>query len=211
MDEIIKAVSDTPLPTLLVVGGLFFLLLSVASQVGGQIQMSPKRQITAGLIGLFLLSLGITLSFIPDTPPVSRTTTPTEPEVVDSPSPEPAITSEPTTTADEVLVEYFVALESRDFNRAKELHPNLNVAATEEWLEGINRPTEPIHSIGLVSFEPKASDSPDRKILTTSIRYCRTDGSGTDERKDFFLNRVNGAWVIQAAAQPAEVKSIRCW
>jgi len=61
--ELISSLKDTPLPILLVLAGLFFLLLSVAAKVGGAIEVSPTQQKIAIPIGLSLLSLGIILNF----------------------------------------------------------------------------------------------------------------------------------------------------
>lgn len=71
MKEIITALQSTPLPTLLVVGGLAFLFLAVVGQVGGQLQVPASRQRWAGLIGSILLILGVVLYVIPG--PVSDT------------------------------------------------------------------------------------------------------------------------------------------
>jgi hypothetical protein len=61
--ELISSLKDTPLPILLILAGLFFLLLSVAAKVGGAIEVSPTQQKIAIPIGLSLLSLGIILNF----------------------------------------------------------------------------------------------------------------------------------------------------
>lgn len=63
MTELISSLKDTPLPILLILAGLFFLLLSVAAKVGGAIEVSPAQQKIAIPIGLSLLSLGIILHF----------------------------------------------------------------------------------------------------------------------------------------------------
>jgi hypothetical protein len=65
MKDILVAVKDTPLPTILVIAGIMFLLLSIANQLVGKIAVPPERQRWAGAIGGVLLVLGIALNFIP--------------------------------------------------------------------------------------------------------------------------------------------------
>lgn len=63
--DLVGKVGETPLPTLLVVAGLFFLLLSVAGRLGAMIVVSPGRQAVAALIGAVLLASGIALQTLP--------------------------------------------------------------------------------------------------------------------------------------------------
>jgi hypothetical protein len=65
MEDVLSVLSDTPLPTILVVGGMFFLVLAFASQIGGKIQPKPERQRLSGICGAVLLVAGIALYFIP--------------------------------------------------------------------------------------------------------------------------------------------------
>jgi hypothetical protein len=50
MDSIIAALKDTPLPTILVVAGIAFLLLAVAGQIAGRIVVAPERQRWSAII-----------------------------------------------------------------------------------------------------------------------------------------------------------------
>jgi hypothetical protein len=56
---------DTPIPTILVVSGILFLLLSVADQFAGKISINPARQRLAVVIGSVLIVLGIGLYILP--------------------------------------------------------------------------------------------------------------------------------------------------
>ena len=67
MDSIINALKETPLPTILVVAGIFFLLLSVVNQFMGKINIAPDKQKLAGILGALLLIFGIVLQVIPNT------------------------------------------------------------------------------------------------------------------------------------------------
>jgi hypothetical protein len=44
MGGFLEALKDTPIPTILVVAGIAFLLLSVAGQLTGRIVVPPERQ-----------------------------------------------------------------------------------------------------------------------------------------------------------------------
>jgi hypothetical protein len=65
MENIIAALKDTPLPTILVVAGIAFLLLAVAGQLAGRIVVAPERQRWAAVIGGGLLALGVVLHVVP--------------------------------------------------------------------------------------------------------------------------------------------------
>ena len=58
MDTINK-LFETPLPTLFILAGLFFLVLSVADKLGAKVIVNPKRQSQAILIGAVLIVIGI--------------------------------------------------------------------------------------------------------------------------------------------------------
>jgi len=59
MQELLNAIKDTSIPTILVVSGILFLLLSVADQLAGKISINPARQRVAAAIGGALIILGI--------------------------------------------------------------------------------------------------------------------------------------------------------
>lgn len=71
------AISTTPIPTIIVVAGIFFLVLSVASIKG--IKPSPQRQRNSAIIGIVLLVIGIALyvTTVILTTPFTSTATPT--------------------------------------------------------------------------------------------------------------------------------------
>jgi hypothetical protein len=74
INAFIAALKDTPIPTILVVAGIVFLLLSIAGQLAGRIVVPPERQREAAIIGGFLLVVGVALHIAPpklfDGPPV---------------------------------------------------------------------------------------------------------------------------------------------
>jgi hypothetical protein len=50
MDSVIATLKDTPVPTILVVAGIVFLLLSIAGQLAGRIAVPPERQRQAAIL-----------------------------------------------------------------------------------------------------------------------------------------------------------------
>jgi hypothetical protein len=83
--DIFEALQNTPIPTILVVAGIAFLLLSVAGQLAGRIAVPPERQRHATIIGGLLLVVGVALNIgpqlwtspkplPPDTKPLSPST-----------------------------------------------------------------------------------------------------------------------------------------
>ena len=65
MVDLLTSLKDTPLPTLLILAGLFFLLLSVVAKLGGAIEVNPAQQKLAMAIGLFLLIIGLVVTLKP--------------------------------------------------------------------------------------------------------------------------------------------------
>ncbi len=63
--DLINLISGTPLPTILVVGGMLFIALALGSQIGGKIEMPAERQRMAGILGGALLIVGLAFYFLP--------------------------------------------------------------------------------------------------------------------------------------------------
>ncbi|XCN73600.1 MAG: hypothetical protein Q3M24_02270 [Candidatus Electrothrix aestuarii] len=185
MDKLIAILFGSPVHTLLIVAGLFFLLLAIVSKVGNTITVSPGRQKAAVLIGSILLGLGLFLQF------------------QDSFSPPPP-------SPQGVVANYIHLIDSQQFTEAKKLYPNLNIEAATSWMKSENNPERAIHSINLVDFLDE-DISTSTASLAAKIRYCREDGSGTDEEKIFLLEQTENQWIIQSANQPRSVKMIRCF
>jgi hypothetical protein len=66
MGEIINALKDTPIPTVLVWAGLFFILLTFVNKLGGMIEVQPNQKRWTFFIGLLLLTTGLVLSLSPN-------------------------------------------------------------------------------------------------------------------------------------------------
>jgi Bacterial SH3 domain len=75
MEEAIKAIQVTPVPTMLIVAGLFFLLLGFVSKLGGMIEVSPEQKKFTIPIGLLVLTIGLVLYFSPSSNSSGTTST----------------------------------------------------------------------------------------------------------------------------------------
>lgn len=80
MEETIRAIQQTPVPTLLIVAGLVFILLGFTTRLGGMIEVSTEQKKLAIPLGLLILALGLVLHFnapsallspSPSTPPAA--------------------------------------------------------------------------------------------------------------------------------------------
>jgi hypothetical protein len=185
MDAILTAVLNAPLPSLMVAAGLFFLLLSIVSQVGGAITVSPRRQKISVVIGAVLLVLGLFLHF------------------------KDALFAAPA-SPQEVVAEYIQLLNNKQLDKAKELYPGQNTEAISRWMESVSKPDQAIKSVNLVEFLAQEAASGSASV-TAKIRYCRADGSGTDEEKIFLLKQSDRKWLVHNMNQPKSVKMIRCF
>jgi hypothetical protein len=65
MENVLAALKETPLPTILVIAGIIFLLLSMVGQLVGHVTVPPERQRWAAVTGGALLLAGIGLHVIP--------------------------------------------------------------------------------------------------------------------------------------------------
>jgi hypothetical protein len=83
MLEILKTLKDTPLPSILVIGGMIFLLLSFVRKIGSTVELDPEKKGLIGFIGFVLLCAGIGLNVIPATQ-ASLTSAPTQTPIVES-------------------------------------------------------------------------------------------------------------------------------
>lgn len=64
VDDLIRTVSQTPLPTILVLAGIAFWILAIAGSLAGKITIDPSRQWAAGAVGSAFVGLGLILFFV---------------------------------------------------------------------------------------------------------------------------------------------------
>jgi uncharacterized protein YjeT (DUF2065 family) len=85
MLEILKTLKDTPLPIVLVIGGLIFLLIPFIQKIQAkEVGVETANQSFAGFIGVVLLLVGIGLYIIPSG--ATASTTPTVTQVAEQPA-----------------------------------------------------------------------------------------------------------------------------
>lgn len=65
MPEVIVAIANTPIPVILIVAGVAFLLLAIADKVYGEIRVAARRRKHALGVGALLLSLGLAVQLAP--------------------------------------------------------------------------------------------------------------------------------------------------
>ena len=64
MDKLVETLAHTPLPTILVVGGIVFLFLAIGGQLGARFSTERLRPRHALVLGLILLAIGIWLQVV---------------------------------------------------------------------------------------------------------------------------------------------------
>ena len=69
MDDLLKTLGLTPLPTILVVAGVFFWILAITGSLAGKITVERGRQKTAGLVGTALIASGLVVYFVQSSDP----------------------------------------------------------------------------------------------------------------------------------------------
>ncbi len=92
MAETLSILKDTPIPTLMILGGIALLVLSVASSIGGKVKVNRDRQKWSGITGLLLVLIGVLLYVVRPASVTGGATTPTAIAVVTM---EPSPTSTP--------------------------------------------------------------------------------------------------------------------
>ena len=63
MGNLIQSLSQTPLPTILVVAGILFLFLSIGGHLGAKVTTDSIKRKFAGMLGVVLMIGGISLYF----------------------------------------------------------------------------------------------------------------------------------------------------
>lgn len=64
MAETLNVLKDTPIPTLMIIGGIALLVLSVATHIGNKVTVARERQTWAWIAGALLIVVGTTLYVI---------------------------------------------------------------------------------------------------------------------------------------------------
>jgi len=91
--DLARAISETPLPTIFVVGGILFWILAIAGSVAGKITIEPGMRLTAQLAGTAFIVLGLILFFVPGSTNQPETETTLKPTTSAVSSAPPATTA----------------------------------------------------------------------------------------------------------------------
>lgn len=103
METFLNAIQKTPLPTILILAGLLFLLLGFVTKIGGIIEVSPEQKRWTIPIGLLVLAIGLVLNSA--TPAPNTTSAPTiTPTTGTTPTPNAASVPTITSTNPETTV-----------------------------------------------------------------------------------------------------------
>ena len=97
METLIQTILKIPLPTMLIVAGLFIIVLAFVSKIGGIVEVSPEQKRWTIPTGLLVLTIGLVLNFAtnpqtatqPTTPPTPQPTTQTQTTPTTPPGPQP--------------------------------------------------------------------------------------------------------------------------
>ena len=112
--DLLTLINGTPLPTILVVGGMFFIALALGSSIAGKIEMPAERQKMSGILGAALLVIGLVFYFLPSlisASPASTTSQNGPPgEVASSGLGQPASSAALPAAADACFDSYFSGL-----------------------------------------------------------------------------------------------------
>ncbi|MBW4536176.1 MAG: hypothetical protein KME09_19755 [Pleurocapsa minor HA4230-MV1] len=65
MGDFLTAIKDTPIPTILILVGLFIIVLAFVVKIGGVIEVSSEQRRWAIPVGLFVLIIGLVLNLSP--------------------------------------------------------------------------------------------------------------------------------------------------
>ena len=65
MEQAFEVIQETPVPTLLILVGLFFILLGFVTKIGGLIEVSQTQKKLAIPVGLLVLTVGLVIHLTP--------------------------------------------------------------------------------------------------------------------------------------------------
>lgn len=105
MGDVIKVLKDTPIPTIFIWAGLFFLLLAFVSKLGGVIEVQPNQKRSAIFIGLLLLTIGLVLNLTPTFSSIPQPSSSSASETRPSPTPPKSLESSTQNTCSDLLRE----------------------------------------------------------------------------------------------------------
>lgn len=206
MLEILKTLKDTPLPSILVIGGIIFLLLSFVRKVGSSVELEPEKKGLVGFIGFILLCAGIGLYIIPvaQTP---LTSVPTQTPIVAP----PAQAIQPTANTSPLIIQ---PTNTAALSRCELIQQNLPQSA-----EAIaSKFGVPVNSIFDVIHENCGSNIIDGFVYRSNqeVEWTVPDGGCIDAPPDAYFsdtatsNGVGGARAFSGIVRASQI-TYRMW
>lgn len=114
---------------------------------------------------------------------------------------------------EQLLISYTQSLTNRDFSRLAEIYPKGRKEEQQSWLQGENRKA-PIISIQVVNQPRKILTSSDGAeiVLRATLQYCRQDGNGSIDTKNYTFVQNQGTWKLDSVTRPKpeDIVTIRC-
>ncbi len=159
----------------------------------------------------------------PNTPP-SYTTIPTLPKAVESTplSNEKSKTNQFPATANQnkntpkttksfshspehLLNLYAYSLTNRDFSTLEKMYPKIDKDNQKRWLKGIPPDTKkpkksPIAGLQVVD-DPQRIVNETKVVLRATMKYCREDGTGSTDIKNYTFTQNQGMWQLDSMTQ----------
>ncbi|NES24281.1 MAG: hypothetical protein F6K41_36550 [Symploca sp. SIO3E6] len=138
-------------------------------------------------------------------------------EVPSSPPPAPSIQApinKPSSSPERVLKSYVRSMTDRDFTEVSRISPKADIAYVKRWLQGTSTKPQkiPISRIEVVG-EPKRISTYANEaelVLRAKLQYCREDGSGSTDIKNYTFIQNQGMWQLDSMTAPEDVTLIRC-
>jgi len=198
LSELFGNLEKTPVPAVLVIAGLIFLLLSMAGKLAGQIEIPESRQTIAGAIGIVLLCSGIFLYVLPEignlSPSVTVTPMPsTTNDLTSSTStsiPQPSETINP------------IATETSVPTIATSAPIVLIITATPETLIPTETPITTSTPLPEPTIQPTA-----KLLIAQSIELGKTDWFGGYDNNGIPYGARDAVWIYGKSSKFSSIQS----
>jgi hypothetical protein len=192
MIELLKTLRDTPVPSILVIGGIVFLLLAFVRKAGNAIEPEPSQRGWTILTGIILLLSGVSLYLVPPAQPVT-TPTPTVFDIPTSTSLPATATNTPQTVSQFRPAFLFKNLAS-PFQSRDGLDPTITPVDTGDdrisyILEYDLPQNEYDQYAGFVIFSDEPTDVADYKYIRVVVTFGDPEAECELILRDFGINR----------------------
>lgn len=199
MDNIINALKDTPLPTILVWAGLFFLLIAFVTKIGGIIEVAPDQKKFSIFIGLFLLIFGIVLSL----------SNPSKDVVIEKPQPfaqasdkiaDPSVFSKQ--TPEQFIRQYYSLVSEEKLDLTWSLISDNHKACANDSLKKYLDFYRKIEDVSVIDTKTLGNFN-EKPILQVLLKVNKKDGNSAENWTDFqfVYSESRNTWLIDATGK----------